>query len=52
MKTHKYALKRLYDRKYTEDVDNYEHNLDDSITEKIYNLMKTELDRITKILND
>ena len=31
---------------------NYEHNLDDSITEKIYNLMKTELDRITKILND
>lgn len=31
---------------------NYEHNLDDSITEKIYNLMKTELDRIKKILND
>ncbi len=31
---------------------NYEHNLDDSITEKIYNLMKTELGRITKILND
>ena len=31
---------------------NYEHNLDDSINEKIYNLMKTELDRITKILND
>ena len=31
---------------------NYEHNLDDSITEKIYNLMKTELDRITKILNN
>lgn len=31
---------------------NYEHNLNDSITEKIYNLMKTELDRITKILND
>lgn len=31
---------------------NYEHNLDDSITEKIYNLMKIELDRITKILND
>lgn len=31
---------------------NYENNLDDSITEKIYNLMKTELGRITKILND
>ncbi len=31
---------------------NYEHNLDDSITEKIYNLMKTELDRITKILSN
>ncbi len=31
---------------------NYENNLDDSITEKIYNLMKTELGRITKILSD
>lgn len=31
---------------------NYEHNLDDSITEKVYNLMKTELDRITKILSN
>ena len=31
---------------------NYENNLDDSITEKIYNLMKTELGRITKILDN
>lgn len=31
---------------------NYENNLDDSITEKIYNLMKTELGRIKKILSD
>lgn len=31
---------------------NYENNLDDSITEKIYNLMKIELGRITKILSD
>ncbi len=31
---------------------NYENNLDDSITEKIYNLMKTELGRISKILSD
>ncbi len=31
---------------------NYENNLDSSITEKIYNLMKTELGRITKILSN
>ena len=32
MKTHKYTLKKVYDKKYTKDVANYEHNLDEIIT--------------------
>ena len=32
MKTHKYTLKKVYDKKYTKDVANYEYNLDEIIT--------------------
>ena len=32
MKTHKYTLKKVYDKKYIKDVANYEHNLDEIIT--------------------
>ncbi len=32
MKIHKYALKKLYDKKYTKEVDDYEHSLDNIIT--------------------
>ena len=32
MKTHKYALKKVYDSKYTKEIDNYEQSLDEIIT--------------------
>lgn len=57
MKTHKYAIKKLYDNKYTKEVDNYEHSLDEIITyivdrvESKYHLYNNLIDDLKNIVN-
>lgn len=57
MKIHKYALKKLYDKKYTKEVDNYEQSLDEIITyivdkmESKYRLYNNLIDDLKNMVN-
>ena len=51
MKAHKYTLKKVYDKKYTKDVANYEHNLDEIIT-YIVDKMKNKYHLYSNLISD
>lgn len=57
MKPHKYALKKIYDSKYTKEIDNYEQSLDEIITyivdkmESKYRLYNNLIDELKEIVD-
>ena len=57
MKTHKYALKKIYDSKYTKEIDNYEQSLDEIITyivdkmESKYRLYNNLIDELKEMVD-
>ena len=51
MKIHKYTLKKVYDKKYTKDVVNYEHNLDEIIT-YIIDKMESKYHLYSNLISD
>lgn len=48
---HKYALKKLYDKKYTKEIDDYEHSLDEIIT-YIVDKMESKYQLYSNLIND
>lgn len=57
MKTHKYALKKIYDSKYTKEIDNYEQSLNEIITyivdkiESKYQLYNNLIDDLKEMID-